>query len=146
MSKAEEDFLFQIKAYKLPLPSREYLFHPKRKWRFDFAWPQLLLAVEVDGLTRKGGGHQTYGGYTNDREKDGAALVESLWCIYRCTTEMVRKGDAIKTFEIIYNLRKEQMLLIDIGRIGRDSMRDSYRIYRERIYGEIEEGEKSCSG
>jgi hypothetical protein len=28
---------------------REHRFHPVRKWRFDLAWPELLLAIEVDG-------------------------------------------------------------------------------------------------
>jgi len=32
-----------------PEPVREYRFHPKRKWRFDFAWPDCQVAVEIEG-------------------------------------------------------------------------------------------------
>ena len=28
---------------------KEFKFHPKRKWRFDYAFPFLMIAVEVDG-------------------------------------------------------------------------------------------------
>ncbi len=30
-------------------PNREHRFHPTRKWRFDFAWPDDRLAVEMEG-------------------------------------------------------------------------------------------------
>lgn len=39
-----------------PAPQREYKFHPKRKWRMDFAWPNKYRAggvyVEIDGGNR----------------------------------------------------------------------------------------------
>jgi len=28
---------------------KEYRFHPKRLWRFDFAVPELMIAVEIEG-------------------------------------------------------------------------------------------------
>lgn len=36
----------------------EYVFFPYRKWRFDWAWPHLKIAVEVNGQAwgTKGGG------------------------------------------------------------------------------------------
>ena len=27
----------------------EYRFHPTRKWRFDYAWPENKIALEVEG-------------------------------------------------------------------------------------------------
>ena len=33
-------------------PQREYRFDDVRKWRFDFAWPSLMFAVEVEGRER----------------------------------------------------------------------------------------------
>jgi hypothetical protein len=52
-------------------PAREYKFHPDRRWRFDFAWPDLKLAVEIEGQGR----HQTFIGFRRDCDKYNAALA-----------------------------------------------------------------------
>ena len=44
MSKPEDELLFQCRAYNL-FPEREYRFHPTRRWRFDFAFPDMRLAI-----------------------------------------------------------------------------------------------------
>lgn len=33
------------------MPEREYKFADDRRWRFDFAWPEIKVAVEVEGLS-----------------------------------------------------------------------------------------------
>jgi len=33
----------------IPEPEREFRFCDDRKWRFDFAWPELKIAIEVEG-------------------------------------------------------------------------------------------------
>jgi very-short-patch-repair endonuclease len=43
---------------------REFRFHSSRRWRFDFAFPSLKLAIEVDGS-----GHQRFGTASKDYEK-----------------------------------------------------------------------------
>lgn len=54
-------------------PVREYTFHESRKWRFDFAFPARLVAVECDGITHKGrGGRHNSDG---DREKLNTAAT-----------------------------------------------------------------------
>ncbi len=69
---------------------REYRFDPTRKWRFDFAWPEEKVAVELEGMGRKGkgwggsGGHQTVAGFSADCEKYNAA-AELGWCVFRYT-------------------------------------------------------------
>jgi very-short-patch-repair endonuclease len=50
---------------------REHVFHPTRKWRFDFAFPSVKLAIEVDGRGR----HQTVTGARADHEKQNAAIA-----------------------------------------------------------------------
>ena len=35
-------------------PQSEYKFHPMRKWRIDYAWPDIKLAVEIEGGFRGG--------------------------------------------------------------------------------------------
>lgn len=52
-------------------PEREYKFHPERRWKFDFAWPDVKLAVEVEGQGR----HQTFIGFRRDCDKYNAALA-----------------------------------------------------------------------
>lgn len=55
-------------------PETELHFHPTRKWRLDFAWPQYKIAIEVNG----GGGrgrHNTLAGATKDYEKINAAQL-----------------------------------------------------------------------
>lgn len=44
-----DHLLFQIRARRLPLPVREHVFHPVRKWRLDLAWVDRMLFVECDG-------------------------------------------------------------------------------------------------
>ncbi len=70
-SLAEEAFKFawNTLATKAP-PEREYLFHDERRWRFDFAWPSIKLAVEIDGRGR----HQTVAGVRGDCEKHNEAI------------------------------------------------------------------------
>ena len=66
-------------------PEREYRFHPDRKWRFDLAWPDNRLAVEIEGLTRSGGRHQRMAGYTHDCEKYREA-AKAGWRVLRYTS------------------------------------------------------------
>jgi uncharacterized membrane protein YsdA (DUF1294 family) len=51
----------------------EYRFHELRKWRFDYAVPEVKLAVEYHGhagfIGGKVSGHSTIKGLTNDCEK-----------------------------------------------------------------------------
>jgi hypothetical protein len=55
----------------------EYKFHPVRRWRFDYAIPEIKVAVEYHGhagFIRTGAsGHSTIKGLTNDCEKMNAA-------------------------------------------------------------------------
>jgi very-short-patch-repair endonuclease len=95
-SKLEATLAMHIKADRLPAPVRELQFHPRRKWRFDFAWPALMLAVEVDGGQYLGGRGHHYSpeGIAKDREKTIAA--DRLgWTVLHFTGKQVRSGQAI---------------------------------------------------
>lgn len=50
-------------------PVREYEFTDVRKWRLDFAWPKIKLAVEVHGAGR----HNRMKGQREDMQKINAA-------------------------------------------------------------------------
>lgn len=78
-SKAEEVFerAWRLRCPELPQPVAEYRFHPTRMWRWDFAWPELKLAVELDGRGKDGGmgAHQSITGQRRDHEKGNAAVL-----------------------------------------------------------------------
>lgn len=70
-------------AHKLNL-EEELKFHPERKWRFDFAIPELMVAIEYEGLGFKKTGHTTSEGFTANTEKYNAGAGLG-WKIYRYT-------------------------------------------------------------
>lgn len=93
-SKPEETLALHIRSYWLPEPECEYRFHPHRKWRVDFAWPGLKVAVEVEGGTYSQGRHVRADGFEKDCEKYNA-LEELKWTLLRYTSRMVQDGRAI---------------------------------------------------
>lgn len=64
----------------------EYKFHDVRKWRFDWAFPSLKVAVEYEGLFSKKSRHTTIKGYQGDIEKYNAATILG-WQIIRVTAK-----------------------------------------------------------
>lgn len=85
-----------IRLEDLPEPVTEYKFSPSRRWRFDFAWPDRMIACEVDGGTWSGGRHVRGDGYERDCQKLNTATAEG-WRVFRFTTGMVQSGEAIAT-------------------------------------------------
>ncbi len=90
--------MFQLQLAGLPLPEREFLFHKRRKWRFDFAWPDLLIAVEVEGGVFSGGRHVRGQGYESDCEKYNEAQLLG-WMVLRFTPGMIKRGKADQVIE-----------------------------------------------
>lgn len=86
--------LSEIIANDFPQPKREVLFFPGRRWRFDFAWQEYKLAVEVDGGVWVGGRHVTGRGYEADCEKFNFAAL-SGWTVFHFTPKMIADGRAI---------------------------------------------------
>lgn len=93
ISLGEELLNTHFKENKL-YPQREHKFHPTRRWRFDFAFPDLKLAVEVEGGTYSNGRHNRGNGYESDLEKYNEAILLG-WNVLRFSTGMVNKGYAI---------------------------------------------------
>lgn len=93
MSEAEDALLWQIKFTNKPEPMREFRFC-KRLWRFDLAWPERKLAVEVEGGTWTGGRHTTGSGFEKDAEKYNEAIVLG-WRVLRVTPKMIDDGRAL---------------------------------------------------
>ena len=86
--------------------AREYIFHPTRKWRFDLAWPESKVAVEIDGGNRMAkiinGRPIAVGPHTQDADMcklNEAAILG--WRVLRFSPAQVKSGEAISAIERI---------------------------------------------
>lgn len=99
-SKGEALFLFQCKAHGLE-PAMEHRYAWPRRYRFDFAWPDIKLAVEIDGGNRlavigKNGKPYAVGRHTQADDYAKLNLAIKLgWRVLRFTPAMVTSGEAI---------------------------------------------------
>jgi len=69
----------------------EYRFHPSRKWRFDYSWPDKKIALEVHGGVHVGGRHTRGSGFVKDREKMNSAQLLG-WVVLEVTPEHIKSG------------------------------------------------------
>jgi very-short-patch-repair endonuclease len=92
----QQDFARACLRAGLPQPVPELRFHPTRGWRFDFAWPESRVALEVDGAIGWGR-HTRPGGWHKDTEKLNAAVAQG-WRVLRCTPDT---REAAETFAAI---------------------------------------------
>ena len=94
MSDLEESFAGQIRMFRLPPAVREHRFSPDRRWRFDFAWVQQKVAVEIEGGIWSGGRHTRGSGFIADCEKYNAATLLG-WRVFRFTDKHVHDMTAV---------------------------------------------------
>lgn len=94
----EQHLAFDILACRLPEPVRELRFAPPRRWRFDFAWPDHLLAVEVQGGLWIFGRHQQPQALLAEHEKLAAAAARG-WRVMFVSGESIASGDAVRWIE-----------------------------------------------
>lgn len=102
MSAIEELFALHVRGSKIPVPEREFVFARPRRWRLDFAWPDRMVAVEVEGGTWTGGRHTRGSGFMEDCEKYANAAILG-WTVLRVTSDHVRTGQAVKWLEQIFH-------------------------------------------
>lgn len=76
----------------------EYRFST-RKWRFDWAFPDVKLAIEIEGGSGSNGRHTRPSGYADDCEKYNRATLNG-WRLLRYTSEQIRKERARVVAEI----------------------------------------------
>lgn len=89
---------------RIPRPTVEYIFARPRMWRFDFAWPDRMVAVEYEGIYGGGKSRHTAGGFVGDCEKYSMAAILG-WCVVRVTADMVKAGKAIALIEMAHGSR-----------------------------------------
>lgn len=93
MSDLEDTLVFQLQALSAPEPVREYRFDKVRRWRFDLAWPDRMLAVEVQGGVWSQGKHGRGSGVAKDYEKLNTAQIMG-WKVLQFETSSVNSGEA----------------------------------------------------
>lgn len=81
------------KAFGIPEPKSEFRFHPVRKWRFDYAWPDKLIAVEIEGAIWTQGRHTRGSGFIKDMTKYNAA-GKLGYRVFRFTPRELKGGIA----------------------------------------------------
>ena len=96
MSKSNPEFVFeqQLLAEKFPHFEREYRFDSERRFRFDFAFPSLKLAIELEGGIWGAGAHSRPLGIIRDMAKGNLAVLLG-WSVLRYTSAQVKNGSAL---------------------------------------------------
>ena len=124
MSDLEQELLIQIKCFKLLEPVQEYRFAAEavglgkglrerllnaglKNWRFDFAWPDSMLAVECEGGAWVMGRHTRGKGFEADLMKYHAAM-ELGWTVYRCSGPLIRSGKAVELIAKLLDVQNEK--------------------------------------
>lgn len=97
-SEAERAFItrwIQLATLQEDVPMyREYKFDPNRGWRFDFSWPSVRVACEIEGGVYQGKGHATPKRFEEDCWKYNAAQAQG-WVVLRYTPQMLSKNPEI---------------------------------------------------
>lgn len=78
---------------------QEHRFHHVRRFRFDFAIPAKMIAIEYEGLNSAKSGHLTFGGYTENCTKYNMATALG-WRVLRYT---------MKNYEQVYDDLKQMI-------------------------------------
>lgn len=105
--KHEKAFEFMWNALGGPFMRREYVFC-ERKWRFDFAYVETKVAVEIEGGVWSGGRHTRGKGYIDDCTKYNRASVLG-WTVFRLTPEMITRESVQAIINFVKELERIQL-------------------------------------
>ncbi len=111
--------MYQLRL--LPMPHEEWMFHPRRKWRYDWAYLGVngrTVAIDLDGAIHgrrnmqtgewepnARGGHTSGTGYENNCEKDNEAACAGILVI-RLTAAMLKSGVGYSYVERALGVRR----------------------------------------
>lgn len=87
-SSLERTFALMWLAAHGPALEREHRFFPGRRWRFDFAHPGSLVAIELEGGVWTGGRHTRGAGFIADAEKYNEAAFLG-WRVFRLPGDLL---------------------------------------------------------
>lgn len=88
-----QKWMEQQHGLTIPDPEKEHRFYgSKKQWRvprrFDFAWPDMMLVVEIEGGTWVKGAHVRGARFTRDAIKYNEAAIAG-WTVLRFSSDMV---------------------------------------------------------
>ena len=95
-----ERFVLLLRASRVAVPTQEFRFWPGRKFAFDFAWPDQMVALESEGGAWSGGAHTRGAHFASDCLKYTEAAIRG-WCVVRvlsgqlatdATVDLVRRA------------------------------------------------------
>jgi very-short-patch-repair endonuclease len=95
-----------LRSVGLPAPVREHRFDPVRRWRFDYAWLEHKVALEVEGGVWTGGRHTRGAGFVGDIEKYNAATVAG-WRVVRVTPSKLCSSATLGMLEALLAPKKD---------------------------------------
>ena len=96
-SRLEAELALHMRSAGLN-PEPEFRFHPPRRWKFDFAFPDQKVAIECEGATWTNGRHTRGKGFALDCEKYNQASIDG-WTLLRFTGDMITDGTALHQIE-----------------------------------------------
>lgn len=97
-----------LRSVGLPAPVREHRFHPVRRWRFDYAWIDHKVALEVEGGVWTGGRHTRGAGFVGDMEKYNAAVVAG-WRVVRVVPGKLCASATVGMLESLLQSEKKEL-------------------------------------
>lgn len=95
-------FFNKLLTQEISEPVQEHKFHPKRKWKIDFSYPDKKLAIEIEGGVWSRGRHTRGSGFIKDMEKYNA-LTEYGWRLLRFTPDDLKKQSTLDLIKKCYH-------------------------------------------
>lgn len=107
-SDLEATFAYYWRVLNGPPLVAEYRFHPQRRHRLDFAWPDKKIGIEIQGGTwlQAGGRHNRGEGYTKDCIKLNLAVLAG-WRLFWLTGDMLTNEPELHLKPIIALIESE---------------------------------------
>jgi very-short-patch-repair endonuclease len=107
MTNSTLEFMLELQLTESGITfEREYRFDQHRQWRFDFAMPEQMLAIECEGAVFANGRHTRGSGYIKDLEKYNEAVLQG-WRVLRYWSEMIESGAALNQIEAALGIVRE---------------------------------------
>ena len=101
-------FYALLEKYQIPRPVPELRFSTARQWRFDWAWPAYLVALEVEGGAWSNGRHVRGKGFLDDCAKYSEAAALG-WRLIRVPP------DQLCTLETVHLIKRALAVTSDYG-------------------------------
>jgi len=96
LTPSEVAFYEELAKLNVGPPIKEYMFHKKRNWRFDYYFKPHKIAVEVEGGVHTGGRHVRGVGFMKDMEKYNEAACMGIFVLRAVPSELVRAAHLVQ--------------------------------------------------